>query len=48
MMLSLDSFLLTGDIEFLGASLIFAIRKSNFFFLSFLFEHNYLTNRNQQ
>ena len=36
MMLSLDYILLIRDVEFLGESLIFAIRTSNFFFL-FLF-----------
>jgi hypothetical protein len=53
LMLSLDDyslgyFLLTGGVEFLGASLIFTIRISIFFFLLFpFFAHNYLTNCNQ-
>jgi hypothetical protein len=34
--LVLDYFLLTRDIEFLGASFIFAIRTSNFYLFLFL------------
>jgi hypothetical protein len=43
-MFSLDNFLMIRGIDFLGASLIFVIRISNFFF----FVHNDLTNYKQQ
>lgn len=42
-MLSLDYFLLIRDIKFVEASLIFAVRISNFFFV-----HDYLINCHQQ